>query len=64
MDTITQITGHGEQRNALSNAQTALKEAVSREYAARKVFPSWSRLVVKSAVRSIRTLELIKREVI
>ena len=64
MNTITQIKGYSKQRNALCNAQTALKEAVSREYAARKVFPSWSRLVIKSAVGSIRTLEVIKQEVI
>jgi hypothetical protein len=64
MQTITQITGYSKQRNALCNAQTALKDAVAREYAARRVFPSWSRLVVKSAVGSIRTLELIKQEVI
>ena len=64
MHTITQIQGYSKQRNALCNAQTALKEAVSREYAARKVFPSWSRLVIKSAVGSIRTLEVIKQEVI
>ena len=64
MHTITQIQGYSKQRNALCNAQTALKEAVSREYAARKVFPSWSRLVIKSAIGSIRTLEVIKQEVI
>jgi len=56
MNTITQITSYSSQRNALLNAQQALKDSVSREYASRRVFPCWSRMVVKTAVKSIRQL--------
>ena len=63
MNTITQITGYSKQRNALCNAQTALKDAVAREYASRRIFPVWSRMVVKTAVKSIRTIDIIKQDI-
>ena len=64
MNTITQITSYSSQRNALLNAQQALKDSVSREYASRRVFPCWSRMVVKTAVKSIRQLEIIKQDIL
>jgi hypothetical protein len=59
MQTITNLTGYSKEYNALSNAVTALKLTVNREYLARRAFPAWSRLVILHNVKTIRVLSLM-----
>jgi hypothetical protein len=63
MQTISNITGYSKEFNALSNAVTALKLNVTREYLARRAFPAWSRLVIVHNVKTIRVLsQMIERQ--